>query len=58
MECKDVARTPDRTDFLIFATVYTLLAVVLMVSLAVGGREVVAGSPGQEIDRVSITSAP
>jgi hypothetical protein len=58
MECNDVTTTPDRTVSLIFVTVYTLLAVVLTVALAVGGQEVLTGSPVRQTDRISNTSAP
>ena len=52
----DEAPAQDRAESLIFATVYTFLAVVLMVSLAVGGRDLVGASAGRGIDSVPTTT--
>ena len=57
MERDKLTIVHDRADSIIFATVYTVLALVLIASLAAGGQDVRARSAG--MGRVTnATAAP
>ena len=59
MECDKAAAAQNRADSHIFATVYTILAVVLVAALAAGGRDVMAVSDARGTGRISnITARP